>query len=144
MTPHEEAANILKEVLDDLIDRNHDLRSILLKCQHVCELVGWHDKKLWFHQELNGYSYGSELPVYRKVFGTEQWSENTYSRLTRVTLAIKKDSAPSVNPEPKHAILDVYAGIDWIIQRSFLTLCRAMSGWFFSTRIISERSRGTT
>src|SRR5688500_8168182 len=73
-TPQEEATWLLSQVVSELTSPSHDLKSVLRKCQHICELLGWQSKLDWFRQELNGYLLNSPLPFYRKINGTRKWN----------------------------------------------------------------------
>jgi hypothetical protein len=55
ITPQEEATSLLSQVVAELTATSHDLKTVLRKCQHICELLGWQEQLNWFRQELNEY-----------------------------------------------------------------------------------------
>jgi len=80
MTPQEEATQILSEVLGDLTSPSRDLKVVLRRCQHACELLGWEEFREWFQQELSGYPADAEVPQYRRIPGQLIWRDkNLYT-----------------------------------------------------------------
>ena len=118
-TPQEEAAFLLSQVVSDLTAPSHDLKTILRKCQHICELLGWQHQVNWFRQELNGYPYPSniQLPFYRKILGTKRWNiaESGHDHTVWLAESIVTGIDPAIYEEEAD-ILDVWANIDWFIS----------------------------
>jgi len=118
-TPQEEATSLLSQVVSELTSTSHDLKTVLRKCQHICELLDWQQQLIWFRQELNGYPYPSNvpLPFYRKILGIRRWNVAesghdftawTAESITRgIDLAVYEEEADT---------LDVWANIDWFIS----------------------------
>jgi len=72
--PQNEAIDILKVVLDNLLSGSVYLKSVLRHCAHVCEILSWSEPQTWFQNELLGYPSGVELPGYRKdIKGRTGW-----------------------------------------------------------------------
>lgn len=119
MSPQEEAVRWLGDVIAELSTSNRDLKSILRKCQHICELLEWQEPRNWFYQELNGYPSVNDLPYYRKVTGIKKWdidAEATsyeYRSWTVRTMASRID--PSIY-EQEEDVLGVWSGIDWFLS----------------------------
>ena len=115
-SPHAEALNLLLQVIQDMTNPPFDLKANLRRCQHVCELLGWHARRDWFHQELNGYYQATPLPAYRRIKGSRQWvpSGSTYD-------TIKWSSEEAVYGvdqalyESEPDTLEVRAGVDWYL-----------------------------
>lgn len=115
----EEAIVLLSEVLANLTSANKDLKSVLRKCQHVCELLGWEQKKQWIHQELNGYYKGAVLPTYRIISGIRKWDigQSGHDSITWISESIAYGVDPQIYEEEVDT-LEVWAGIDWFISVS--------------------------
>jgi hypothetical protein len=137
MTPQEEAIQLIGQVLDDLISPNRDLKSILRRCQHACELLSWDAPQSWFNQELNGYHDHEDLPSYRKIQGRLVWKP-TGSASEKLNWQI---SATIHGLEPKDAAeedatLKIVAGIDWLLgeaQRGYTEITdQTRDGWLRS------------
>ena len=60
--PQDEAISILKGVLDNLFSGGVDLKNVLRRCAHVCQILSWGEQLSWFQNELHGYPNGAELP----------------------------------------------------------------------------------
>ena len=119
ISPQEEAITFLSEALSRLTSSDKDLKSILRKCQHACELLGWEQQKKWIHQELNGYYQDSSIPSYRKISGKRMWDIDG-SRYDKIEW-LSELAVQSVDPatyEEEDDILVVWSGIDWIISAS--------------------------
>jgi len=139
-SPQEEAVSILGESLFDLTSPNRDIKSILRKCQLVCELLGRDQQKSWFHQELNGYYKGANLPSYRKIAGTRKWdaSGSAYER----SKWFSEEMVYGVDPElyeEEADTLEVWAGIDWILSASKTGFREHLE----ETKIVSSSGRRT-
>jgi len=133
-TPQEEAASILKLLLDGVFSHTLGIKDILRQCAHVCRILGWTQQRTWFQTELEGYPSGSELPPYRKVEGRTRWlaTGGHHTVLDKVvddsfSLAREREEEPT-----EVVSLDVWAGIDWIISV-------AEHGYAESTDETSER-----
>jgi hypothetical protein len=118
-SPQEEAIVILGEVIAGLTSTSRDLKSILRKCQHVCELLGWNQQKQWIHQELNGYYKGSTLPHYRMISGIRKWDVGAsgHDSITWISESIAYGIDPQIYEEEPDT-LEAWAGIDWFISAS--------------------------
>lgn len=116
ITPQEEATILFSQVVSELTSSSHDLKSVLRKCQHICELLGWQSQLDWFRQELNGYASSSPLPFYRKINGTRRWNiiESGHSFAAWKAENIINGIDPAVYEEEVDT-LDVWANIDWFI-----------------------------
>lgn len=73
MTAREEATEVLKQITDVLLSGGFDLKLLLRRGQHACELLDWSDQRDWFRKELQGYQPDVEVPGYRKIVGTTLW-----------------------------------------------------------------------
>ncbi|HLE04858.1 MAG TPA: hypothetical protein VI729_09660 [Anaerolineales bacterium] len=119
MEPHEEAIAIFREVIRDLTSGNRDLISIMRRCQHACEIMGWQAGKEWFHQELNGYYPNTPLPLNRRIQGTKKWKfeGSTYETIEYQTEEAM-DGLDSAVYDEEAETLDVKAGVAWFITGS--------------------------
>jgi hypothetical protein len=118
-SPQDEAIGLLGEVIANLTSTNKDLKSVLRKCQLVCELLGWEQQKQWIHQELNGYYKGANLPSYRIISGIRKWDvgKSGHDSITWVSESIAYGVDSQIYEEEPDT-LEVYAGIDWFISVS--------------------------
>lgn len=64
--PSEEAATLLGEIVDGLSRPDHDLKLLLRRALHVCNLGRWTKETPWLTCELYGYSESVVLPWYRE------------------------------------------------------------------------------
>lgn len=123
--PQSESIDILKNVLNDFFIGSVEIKSVLRRCTHVCQILGWHEQLSWFQNELNGYPSGAELPWYRKsIKGHTKWhvTGGIYTVLDSVV-----EDGYSAKKEPlKYTEIDVWDGIDWILSA-------AQSGYVEST-----------
>lgn len=117
MTPQEEAGQILAQVINDLTATGRDLKVILRRCQHVCELLDWHPQESWFHQEMNGYYAQTPLPVYRKIHGQLVWEPkgSFYNQVQWGSEAMVYGLEPD-DVAKEDTLLEVQAGIDWLLN----------------------------
>jgi len=116
-TSQAEAIAILKKIVTDLTTAQVDLKSVLRRCQHVCEILGWVSRKDWFHQELNGYYEGTPLPDYRQIPGTVGWhpGRDRYEKMSWETEELIYGKVEESIYEYAPDALEVRAGIDWLI-----------------------------
>jgi hypothetical protein len=119
VTPQEEAIQIFAEVVRDLTSRDRDLKLILRRCQHACQLLAWEDSGQWFQREQAGHPAGTVTPSYRKVRGRLIWRAkgSAYDRLNRAAEEVVYGQEPE-DADEEDAILDVYAGIDFLLAAS--------------------------
>jgi hypothetical protein len=119
MNPQDEALTILKEMIRGLTSPNHDLITIMRKCQHVCEILGWQPAKTWFYQELNGYYLNSPLPLYRKIMGIKKWQfeGSPFGHMNYQSEKQVYALDPKVYTEEPDT-LELTAGIGWILSVS--------------------------
>lgn len=113
--PQEEAIDILRQVLSGLFDGNADIKTLLRKCTHICQILSWSEQFDWFQCELNGYSSEIPLPWYRKeIKGRMEWltAGGIYTTLDSVI----EDGFRTKKEPTKITTLDVWAGIDWILS----------------------------
>ncbi len=118
-SPHDEAIAYLNDVVSDLTSQARDLKLILRKCQHVCEILGWDPQKTWFQQELKGYSSEVDLPPHRLISGKKKYEPfgSGYSAITWNSQEMVYGVDPAVYEEDS-AVLEVRAGIDWFLAAS--------------------------
>ncbi len=116
--PQTEALELLEQVIAELTSPTRNLKSILRKCQHVCELLGWGPSRDWFHQELNGLYAGRPLPGYRRFQGTLVWEPaEGHDTINWTTSGMVYGHEPEdVATEP--ITFDYYGGIDWLLGAS--------------------------
>jgi len=117
MPSQDEAVSILKDVIDELTASNRDIKAVLRKCQHVCELLGWDPQKSWFHQELNGYYATTPIPAHRKILVQKVW-EPVGSPMDLVywnTDSFFGDVSPE-DTAKENSQIEIRAGIDWILK----------------------------
>lgn len=70
MSPQEEAANILREVVSEMASGQvFDTVAMLRRCQHACELAGMETARNWFARELGGYPQGVPVEPFRHLSG---------------------------------------------------------------------------
>lgn len=106
---------VLREVVEELATADHDLRSMLRRCQHACEILGRPEAE-WFRRELMGYTQDADLPAARKVRGRLTWREkgSVYDIARGVVEQTMYGLPTELGDAPTN--LDVYAGLDWILQ----------------------------
>jgi hypothetical protein len=118
-TPQEEATLLLSQAVSELTSISHDLKTVLRKCQHIYELLGWQRELNWFRQELNGYPYppNAPLPYYRKIPGTRKWNitESGLDFAAWTAESIVRGIDPAVYEEETDT-LDLWANIEWFIS----------------------------
>jgi hypothetical protein len=114
----DEAIGILKEVIDNFFTSQAiDLKNVLRRCAHVCEILNWSGQLAWFQNELFGYPSGFELPWYRRsIKGRIDWlaTGGFEATLNKVI-----EDQHKLNGKPtKYTQMDVFAGIDWVLSVS--------------------------
>jgi len=123
--PQEEAIDVLKQVLSNLFNKDSDIKTLLRKCAHVCQILSWGEQYNWFIHELNGYPSETPLPWYRKeIKGRMEWLTvgGIYTTIDSVV-----QNGFSTKEEPAEVTtLDLWGGIDWILSA-------AQSGYIEST-----------
>jgi len=116
-SPQDEAIDILEEVLDNFFRQAVDLKNVLRRCAHVCEILNWSEQLAWFQNELFGYPSDVELPWYRKaVKGRIEWRA-TGGFDTVLAKVIEDEHRPKGEPT-KYTEMDVWSGIDWVLSAS--------------------------
>ena len=136
--PQEEAIDILRQVLSDLFVGSADMKTLLRKCAHICQILSWGEQFDCFQNELNGYPSETSLPWYRKeIKGIIKWL--TAGGLYTTLDSVIEDEFSTKREPIETTTLDVRAGIDWILSS-------AQSGYIESTgekssRYISFRSK---
>lgn len=117
VVPQHEATQIFTEVIRDLTSGNHDIKTVLRRCQHACQLLSWNGPKAWFSVELAGYPTSTPKPPYRQVLGKLLWKRrrsNFNEILSDVTEQYVYDSAPWER-EIEDISLEVWWGIDYLL-----------------------------
>ena len=123
--PQSESIDILKSVLNDFFTGSTEIKSVLRRCSHVCQILAWSEQLSWFQNELNGYPSGAELPWYRKsIPGRCKWYV-TGGIYTVIESAVEEGYSAEKEPI-EYTEMNVWAGIDWILSA-------AQSGYFEST-----------
>lgn len=117
MPPQDEAVLLLKDVINELTTSARDIKAVMRKCQHVCELLEWEPQKSWFHQEINGYYATTPIPAHRIILVQRIWEPlgspmdlahwNTNSFMGN----IPQDDAATENVQ-----IEIRDGIDWILR----------------------------
>lgn len=119
MDAKNESIFILSEIIDEYSSSEYNLKSIMRRCQHVCEIMGWHQSKNWFNQELNGYYSDSELPFYRKIPGTKKWKfDGSLYETSRYETEVFMDGLDPEVYDEQEDILSIHDGIDWFLINS--------------------------
>lgn len=120
-----EAIDILGSVLTDLSSGSSDTKSVLRRCAHVCQILGWAGQLSWFQNELDGYPQGVELPWYRKsVRGRTEW--DAIGGIYTVMASVLENGHSTNKEPPRYTEMDLLVGIDWILSA-------AQSGYSEST-----------
>jgi hypothetical protein len=117
MDPQQEAISILREAIADLTSPDRDLTSIMRRCQHACEILGWEPAKAWFHQELNGYYPDTVLPPHRKIQGSRKWEFE--GPLYEGIMYRSDESMHGLDPkvyDEEADVLEVRAGLSWFVS----------------------------
>lgn len=136
--PRDEAIDVLKEVLGNFFSGAVDVKNVLRRCKHVCEILGWTEQLAWFQNELFGYPSDVELPSYRMAIrGRVEWLVGGGFRT--VLDSVVENGFRVVEEPIEYTEMDVRAGIDWVLSA-------AQSGYSESTgrkssRYISFRQR---
>lgn len=113
--PQDEATAIFKTVLTDFFGGSVDIKSVLLRCSHACQILGWKEQLSWFQNELLGYPEGVELPWHRReVIGRTEWLVAGGS--SAVFAGVVDDMYGTTGRPTEHTKMDVRAGIDWILS----------------------------
>ena len=115
--PQDEAIGILKAVLDDFFSNNVDLKNVLRRCAHVCQVLSWNEQLTWFQNELSGYPKGVELPWYRKsIKGNVEWL--VAGGFNTVLESVIEDGYRTEEEHTPHTEMNVWMGIDWVLSAS--------------------------
>jgi len=123
--PQSESIDILKSVLSDLFTGSLDIKNVLRRCAHVCQILEWREQLSWFQNELDGYPNGAELPWYRKsIRGHTKWQVT--GGIYTVIDSVVEDGHKAKEEPIKYTEMDVRGGIDWILSA-------AQSGYVEST-----------
>ena len=123
--PQDEAIDILKATLGDFFSGGVDIKNMLRRCAHVCQILGWNEQLSWFQNELFGYPEGVELPWHRKeIKGRTEWL--VAGGIHAVVAGVIEDGSSMTKEPTQYTKLDVWAGIDWILSA-------AQSGYVEST-----------
>lgn len=129
--PQDEAIDILKAVLGDFFSGSVDIKNVLLRCSHVCQILGWNEQLSWFQNELFGYPEGVELPLHRKgIRGRAEWL--VAGGINTVIAGVVDDGYRTTAKPTEYTEMDVWAGIDWVLSA-------AQSGYTESTGQKSSR-----
>src|SRR5688572_26735786 len=72
-SPQEEAIDIFADVVRAITSRQYDLKALLLRCFHACQLLGLTEARDWFYREAYGYPPDAQLPDYRRIPGRLVW-----------------------------------------------------------------------
>lgn len=114
--PQDEATIILSEVVRDLTSTPRNLKEILRKCLHICELLKWEPQGAWFYNELNGYSSGISIPAHRRIPGRRIWevSGSIYDRASWESEKLVYGFDPKVYTEEAD-VLEFRGKIDWLL-----------------------------
>lgn len=114
----DEAIDILKEVLDNFFSSQAiDLKNVLRRCVHVCEILNWNEQLTWFQDELFGYPSGVELPGYRKAIrGRIVWRAT--GGIDTVIAKVIEDEHRLKGEPTEYTEMDVWSGIDWVLSAS--------------------------
>jgi hypothetical protein len=112
MTPQHEATQIFTDILQDLTSSGFDMKLVLRRCQHACQLLSWNDQRDWFKLELAGYSAGTKIPPYRRVNGILGWRVKCSLPLAEVIQRVTDYRAPNPPSPDEEVTLDLCFGID--------------------------------
>jgi hypothetical protein len=114
-TPSDDAVFLLQESLQHLLGNSPtDLKNVLRKCQHACELLAWESQGSWFHQQLSGYYSSSVIPNFRIVKGTKKLEALPGQDHTNwIVNNVMKPHVPGILEE-EATDLEVLSGYDWI------------------------------
>lgn len=116
-SPQDEAIDILKEVLGNFFSRVVDLKNVLRRCAHVCEILNWSEQLAWFQNELFGYPSGVELPWHRKAIrGRLDWLAT--GGINTVLNKVIEDEHRLGEKPTEYTEMEVWAGIDWVLSAS--------------------------
>lgn len=112
----DEAIDILKAVLDDLFSASVDLKNVLRRCAHVCQILSWSEQLAWFQNELFGYHpEDGELPWYRRnIKGRTKWLVT--GGLYTVLDSVIEDGHNAEEEPTSYTEMDVCDGIDWVLS----------------------------
>ena len=123
--PQDEAIDILKVVLDDFFNGNVDLKNVLRRCAHVCQILSWNEQLTRFQNELSGYPKGVELPWHRRsIKGSTKWL--VAGGFDTVLDSVIEDGYRTEEEPVTCTEMDVWMGIDWVLSA-------AQSGYTEST-----------
>lgn len=120
MTAREEATEIFKQITDALSSGGFDLKLLLRRSQHACELLDWADQRDWFRNELQGYQQAVEVPEYRKIVGTTIWLRERSLKET-IRDVVRETSGREVdrtNNDTESVGLDIRGDYDFIAYRA--------------------------
>jgi hypothetical protein len=121
MIPQEEAVQIFAEVVGGLSARESDLKFILRRCLHACQMLGWKDSAAWFQQELIGYVSGAAIPAYRQVAAKLVWQTKgvPFDQFGRLR-AIDRAARQGRDGEDEDIVVSVPAGSSMQLKRDTL------------------------
>lgn len=123
--PQDEALSILKAVLDNFFGGSIDVKNMLRRCAHICQILGWNKQLTWLRNELSGYPQGVELPWYRKsIKGCVKWL--VAGGFDTVLDSVVEDGHRTKEEPITYTEMDVWTGIDWVLSA-------AQSGYSEST-----------
>lgn len=114
-SPQDEATDLLGTVLEELVLPERDLRSILRRCYHACQLLDWGDWRDWFYRELNGYPTLDSVPEYRHVPGRLIWRPSA-----GLHVALEKAVEDQLSTKPEDSgeptTLVTWMELDWLLK----------------------------
>jgi len=115
--PQDEAIDLLKAVLDGFFSGHVDLKNVLRRCAHVCEMLSWSEQLSWFHHELYGYPSEVALPWYRKdIKGHTKWL--TVGGIYTTLDSVIEDQFSTKKEPTEYIAMDVWAGVDWLLSEA--------------------------
>jgi hypothetical protein len=141
LTPQIEATQLLNEVLVSLTSTTHDIKTILRKCQLVCELLGWESQKTWFKQELNGYSKDQIIPEYRKATLHLEWEPREFGYYqARWKTELSMGNIDLSDFPSQYEEIEIWEGIDWLLNAAhngYLEITDETKDTFFRSKTIT-------
>ena len=113
--PQDEAIDILKAVLDDFFSGSADLKNVLRRCAHVCQILSWSEQLSRFQHELYGYPSEVVLPWYRKgIGGHTKW--RTCGGIRTIISSVVEDERRTKREPTTYTTIDIRTGMDWILS----------------------------
>lgn len=110
-TAEELAAATLSQVVVDLSHGAVDLKSVIRRCIHVCNLLAWEQPAGWLRSETQGYRLDEQLPWYRRnVPGYIDWRPHGLDAL--ITKVVEEDfrgskSKPHIAKDVRWGLADL-------------------------------------